>query len=66
MFAMRDFGFSIIEHDPDRPWMVLSTQHRTVKFPDHLAFFAWAAEHWPAPRWTVQLDPWQLAPKWPR
>ena len=19
---------------------------------------------WPAPRWSVELDPWQLAPKW--
>jgi hypothetical protein len=21
------------------------------------SFFAWAAEHWPAPRWSVELDP---------
>lgn len=25
-----------------------------------------AHEQWPAPRWLVELDPWQLAPEWPR
>jgi hypothetical protein len=25
-----------------------------------------AHERWPAPRWTVELDPWQLTAPWPR
>ena len=25
------------------------------------SFFAWAAERWPAERFTVQLDPWELS-----
>jgi hypothetical protein len=30
MFAhMREYGFTITEHDPDRPWMVLASEHRT-------------------------------------
>ena len=67
MFAhMREYGFTITEHDPDRPWMVLASEHRTIKLPDGLDFFAWAHEQWPAPRWSVELDPWQLAPSWAR
>jgi hypothetical protein len=62
---MREYGFTIIEHDPDRPWMVLASEHRTVKLPDGLEFFAWAHEQWPATRWSVELDPWELAPAWP-
>jgi len=29
-------------------------------------FFEWAAEQWPAPRWSVEVDPWQLSPAWPQ
>jgi hypothetical protein len=25
-------------------------------------FFAWAREHWPTPRWSVMVDPWELSP----
>ena len=31
---MREYGFTITEHDPDRPWMVLVSEHRTIKLPD--------------------------------
>jgi hypothetical protein len=31
---MRDYDLTITEHDPDRPWMVLSSEHRTIKLPD--------------------------------
>jgi hypothetical protein len=51
---MREYGFTITEHDPDRPWMVLSGEHRTIKLPDGMDFFTWAREQWPAPRWSVQ------------
>jgi hypothetical protein len=49
----------------ERPGMVLSSEHRTIKPPDGRDFFTGAREHWPTPRWTVELDPWQLAPEWP-
>ena len=62
---VREYGFTITEHDPERPWMVLSSEHRTIKLPDGMNFFAWSSGQWPAPRWSVELDPWQLAPKWP-
>lgn len=63
---VRDYGFTITEHDPERPSMVLSSEHRTIKLPDGLEFFAWERDQWPAPQWSVELDPWQFAPKWPR
>jgi hypothetical protein len=50
----------------ERPWIVVSSEHRTVTLEDRAAFFSYAHEHWPAPRWTVTLDPWQLTPAWPR
>jgi hypothetical protein len=58
---MREYCFTVPEHDPDRPWMVLASEHRTVKLPDGLDFFAWAHEQWPAPRgsviWTTGNSP---------
>jgi len=36
---MREYGFTITEHNPDRPWMVLASEHRTIKLPDGLDFF---------------------------
>jgi hypothetical protein len=38
------------------------TSHGSVTLPDGTSFFEWAQKNWPAPRWSVQLDPWQLAP----
>jgi hypothetical protein len=49
---------------PDRPWIVVGQEERTVTF-DEANFFEWAAERWPGPRWTVGLTPWQLGPEWP-
>jgi len=46
--------------------MVLGSEHRTIKLPETLNFFEWAHERWPAPLWTVELDPWQLGSAWPR
>jgi hypothetical protein len=60
---MREYGFTITEHDPDRPWIVLAIERRTVKLPDGRDFFAWVHEQWPAPRWSVELDPWELGPR---
>jgi len=63
---MREYAFTITEHDPDRPWIVLASEHRTITLPDDLDFFTWAHQQWPAPCWSVELDPWQLASAWPR
>ena len=63
---MREYSFTITEHDPDRPWIVVGSERRTITLPAETQFFAWAHEQWPAPRWSVELDPWQLAPEWPR
>ena len=51
----------VTEHDPNRPWVVTGAEHRTVELEDGVDFFAWAAERWPAERFTVQLDPWELS-----
>ncbi len=59
---MREFGYTVTEYDAERPWLVLSTSQGKVTLPDGASFFAWAHENWPAPRWTVQLDPWELSP----
>jgi hypothetical protein len=58
---MRDYGFTITEHDPELPWIVVASQHRAVTLEDGASFFKWAGENWPRPRWTVELDPYQLA-----
>jgi hypothetical protein len=62
MLGLREYGFTTTEHDPDRSWMVLASEHRTIKLPDGLDFFTRAYEQWPAPRWSIELDPWALAP----
>jgi len=55
---LREYGFTITEHDPERPWIVLAREHRTVRLPEGLQFFT--------PRWSVELDPWPFASAWPR
>lgn len=60
---VREYGFAITEYDPERPWAVLSSEHRTIKLPDGLDFYAWAHGQWSAPHWSVELDPWQLSPR---
>lgn len=61
---VREYSFTATEHDPETPWIVLSSEHLTVKLPDGSDFFEWARGQWPAPRWSIQLDPWQLTPRW--
>ena len=59
-----EYAYTLTEHDTDRPWIVLGTEHRTVVLEDGADFYSWARQQWPSPRWTVQLDPWQLTPEW--
>jgi hypothetical protein len=58
------YSSTLAEHDRDLPWIVVSQEHRTVTLDDTVNFHAWAAEQWPAPQWTIELEP-QL-PEWPR
>jgi hypothetical protein len=60
--SMPRFGFTVTEHDAQRPWIVLGQDHCTVTLEDGEMFYEWAAEQFPPPRWSVQLDPFQLSP----
>jgi hypothetical protein len=59
---MPDFSYRVTEFDPERPWIVVGTSHGQVTLAYEASFFAWAHENWPAPRWSVELDPYELAP----
>jgi hypothetical protein len=59
---MPKYSYTVTEHDPERPWIVLGMSNGRVTLSDDVNFFEWARENWPAPRWTVQLDPWELSP----
>ncbi len=58
---VRSFSFTVTEHDLRRPWIVTGVERRTVELEDEGDFFAWAVRRWPAERFTVQLDPWELS-----
>jgi len=55
------YSYTVVEHEPNRPWLVVGSHHRSVELPDDQDFFGWAAQEWPADRFTVQLDPWALS-----
>jgi hypothetical protein len=59
---VREYGYTVTEHDPERPWIIRNQHHHSVQLPDDELFFDWAYVEWPGERFTVQLDPWQLAP----
>jgi hypothetical protein len=60
-----EYSYTVFEHDVDEPWIIVSHEHRTVTLDDGADFLGWAREHWPDARWTVQLDPGQIASEWP-
>jgi hypothetical protein len=39
---VREYSFSITEHDPDRPWVICGHQRGTVELADDQDFFTWA------------------------
>jgi hypothetical protein len=53
---VRDYRYLLLEHEPDRPGMVVGVMHRTVTLADDVNFHDWAQREWPAPRWTVTLE----------
>ena len=40
---MPEFGFTITEHDPGRPWIVTGREHQTVRLDAGISFFDWAS-----------------------
>lgn len=56
---MRDYGYTLSEHDPGKPWLIIRREHRTVTLEDDEQFYRWASKEWPAQNYTVELDPWQ-------
>jgi hypothetical protein len=38
---LREYGFALTEHDPDRPCLVLGREHRTIMLPYGLCFSRW-------------------------
>jgi hypothetical protein len=66
MFAIPEYHFTATEHDADRPWIVYGSQHHSVTLDEAMGFFEWVHDHFPPPRWSVELDPYQLSPGGPR
>jgi hypothetical protein len=52
----------VVEHDPDRPFIVLGQRHETIDLEDGESFNDWAAGRYPDERFTVELDPYQISP----
>jgi hypothetical protein len=59
---VREYGYMVTEHDPDRPWIVRAQHHESVRLGDGISFFEWAAGQYPRQQFTVELDPWELSP----
>ncbi|HEX4011727.1 MAG TPA: hypothetical protein VHX62_17025 [Solirubrobacteraceae bacterium] len=61
---MPEYRYSVAEYDPARPWIVVGeVRQLTVSLSDDEDFTEWAACEWPAPRYEVRVDPWQLSPE---
>jgi hypothetical protein len=58
-----EYGYTVSEHDPDRPWLVTDQRHETIELEDDTSFTEWAAGRYPRDRYTVELDPWSLSPQ---
>ena len=58
---MREYGYTVIEHDTERRWIVRERRHETALLDDEMNFFQWAAARYPHERFTVELDPSSLS-----
>lgn len=58
--CVREYGYTITEHDPDRPWIVRDQRHEIVQLDDGVEFVQWSQSPYPRDRFTIQLDPWSL------
>jgi len=59
MFAP-EFSYTVTEHDLEQRWLVVGRGRHAVTLDADENFFVWARERWPEPRWSVELDPYQL------
>jgi hypothetical protein len=55
-----EWSYTVTEHDPEQPWLVIGREPHAVTLDADENFFVWAHERWPEPRWSVELDPFQL------
>jgi hypothetical protein len=60
-----EYRYTVTEDDHDEPWLVLASTHGTATLKAGASLLEWARERRPAPRWIVELDPYQL-PAWLR
>lgn len=52
--------YVLTEYDPDRSWIVVGQEDLEVELAKAGDFYAWAAEHHQAPRWSAELIVGQL------
>jgi hypothetical protein len=38
-----EYGYTVTEHEPDKPWLVLGSEHRTITLEEGPEFFTWGA-----------------------
>jgi hypothetical protein len=57
---MRTFTYTLVEYDPQKSWLVLSTRlGMTVELERAADFGEWSREAWPGERYRATLDPGQ-------
>jgi hypothetical protein len=55
------FRYRVVEHDPDRPWVILGTRTGlSLEAADGHDFREKVQEEWPSPRFAVELAPGEL------
>ena len=59
---VREFGFMVVEYEPERAWIVVGSRRLTVELEDGQDFLEWARQHWPPPRFKVEPEPAELPP----
>jgi hypothetical protein len=52
-----ELEYTLYEHDPDKPSVIVETSHHTIDLQDADDFAEWARRQWPPPRYTVELEP---------
>jgi hypothetical protein len=60
---MTTHTYRLVEYDPDRPWIVVANEQRTVELPDDQDFGRWARERYPGDRFRV--EPERPIERWP-
>lgn len=58
---VREYGYQLTKHDPDRPWVVVRSEHLKVKLADDQPSYEWARQRWPGAQFTITLDPLELS-----